>query len=146
MHMKQIGYSNRFFAKRSASKGSDEDEESESEYDEEEASADYGDDIETERNKKSKNQIGPIQPKQPFEPDAKTEANKDIKVGFGDESLDGEAEIESDFISEGEEEDEIKKTIPEAIHFVPVPSTQSSVYHKKPINIRQFELDVVDFS
>jgi len=51
MQMKQSGSSNRFFAKRSASKGSDEEEESESEYDEED-SADYGDDIETERNKK----------------------------------------------------------------------------------------------
>jgi hypothetical protein len=50
MQMKQSGSPNRFFAKRSASKGSDEDEESESEYDEEEASADYGEDIETERN------------------------------------------------------------------------------------------------
>ena len=136
MQMKQSGSPNRFFAKRSASKGSDEDEESESEYDEEEASADYGEDIETERNQKSKNQIGPIQPKQYFEPDAKTEVDKDIKVGFGDESLDGEAEIESDFISEGEEEDEVKKTIPETIHFMPVPSTQSAVHNKKPMDMR----------
>lgn len=130
MQIKQSGSPNRFFAKRSASKDSEE-EESESEYDDEGDSGDYGDELETDRNKKSKIQSGTIQSKQLLQSDIKVQNNKDIKVGFGDESLDGEAEIESDFISEGEEEDEIKKNItPEPLLFkVPVGvNTTSTVY------------------